>query len=459
MIHDSVSGKSWLVVVGLAAAMLAGCAKGPDRVQETPLESELALETFDTAWRIIYETHFDTTFNGVDWLALGDELRPQVETVTKRSELRAILDDMVNRLEQSHFAIIPQEAVDTLDPFQRDVSSEVGDIGLEARLIGEQVVVTRVDDGGSAATAGVEPGWVIVYVGEDTVATLLEEEREIESRYNMGFRLWQRVEWRLSGAPGDVRTVGFLDGSDARLEREIVLQPDESEPVKFGNLPTFFSRFDSYGVRSDDHEVDVGVIWFNFWMVPLARHIDGAIDEFRGMDGIVIDLRGNRGGVGAMVSGVAGHFLDEPVSLGTLKTRQTSLEMRANPRRVSTQGQRVSPFSGPVAILIDEVSGSASEMFAGGMQSVGRVRVFGATSLGGVLPASMDRLPNGDVLYHAFGDFITPDGVRLEGRGVIPDQPVALSRAGLLAGRDEPLEAAVNWIAAERPAEVVGGQR
>jgi C-terminal processing protease CtpA/Prc len=216
MIHDSVSGKTWLVVVGLAAAMLAGCAKGPDRVQETPLESELALETFDTAWRIIYETHFDTTFNGVDWLALGDELRPQVETVTKRSELRAILDDMVNRLEQSHFAIIPQEAVDTLDPFQRDVSSEVGDIGLEARLIGEQVVVTRVDDGGSAATAGVEPGWVIVYVGEDTVATLLEEEREIESRYNMGFRLWQRRAGRCS----DGRFLGWL-GCAARAGNRV----------------------------------------------------------------------------------------------------------------------------------------------------------------------------------------------------------------------------------------------
>jgi len=459
MIHETVRGRCWLALLFLAAAASFGCAKGPGRVQETPIESRLALETFDTAWRIIHETHFDTTFNGVDWSALREELRPQVETVTTRRELRAILDEMLGRLEQSHFAIIPQEAVDTLDPFQRDVSGEVGDIGLEARLIGEQVVVTRIDEGGAAAAAGVEPGWVIVYVGDDTVAALLEEEREVESRYNLGFRLWQRIEWRLGGAPGDVRSVGFLDGSENAVVREIVLQPDESEPVKFGNLPTFFSRFDSYGVVSKEDDVEVGVIWFNFWMVPLARYIDHAVDEFRGKDGIVIDLRGNRGGIGAMVSGVAGHFLDEPVSLGTLKTRQTALEMRANPRRVSTTGQRVRPFDGPVAILIDEVSGSASEMFAGGMQSVGRVRVFGATSLGGVLPASMDRLPDGDVLYHAFGDFVTPDGVRLEGRGVIPDQPVALSRGGLLAGRDEPLEAAMNWIAAAMSAEVTEGPR
>ena len=47
------------------------------------------------------------------------------------------------------------------------------------------------------------------------------------------------------------------------------------------------------------------------------------------------------------------------------------------------------------------MSGSASECFAGGMQSIGRARVFGQTSMGQALPALFDRLPNGDVLIHA----------------------------------------------------------
>lgn len=459
MMQRVLKGASRLAIVGFAAVTLVGCAKAPDRVQEAPIETDLALETFDKAWSIVYDTHFDTAFNGVDWTGLREELRPKIQAVKSRRELRSILNDMVGRLGQSHFAIIPQEAVDTLDPFQRDVSGEVGDMGLDVRLVGERVVVTRLAEGGAAANAGVQTGWAVLHIGEDTVTNLLAEERESDSRYSLALRIWQRVEFRLGGAPGDVRRVGFLDGSGQRRELEIELQPDESEPVKFGNLPTFFSRFDSYSVASEEYAVEVGVIWFNFWMVPLARHIDKAVDEFRQMDGIVIDLRGNRGGVGAMVSGVAGHFLDEPISLGTLKTRQTSLEMRANPRRVSTQRRRVTPFDGPVAILIDEVSGSASEMFAGGMQSIGRVRVFGTTSIGGVLPAAMDRLPNGDVLYHAFGDFVTPDGVRLEGRGVMPDQPVPLSLNGLLEGSDAPLEAAIAWIAAERTAEVTGVAR
>jgi carboxyl-terminal processing protease len=96
------------------------------------------------------------------------------------------------------------------------------------------------------------------------------------------------------------------------------------------------------------------------------------------------------------------------------------------------------------------MSASASEMFVGGMQTTGRVRVFGERSMGAVLPAAAERLPNGDILYHAFGEFTTTTGVRLEGRGVVPDEAVRLTRADLLSGADSPLVAALRWIAEQR---------
>jgi carboxyl-terminal processing protease len=171
-----------------------------------------------------------------------------------------------------------------------------------------------------------------------------------------------------------------------------------------------------------------------------------AVDEFRGADGIIIDLRGNPGGLAAMIMGISGHFLDERKTLGVMKTRENELRFVANPRLVSAAGERVRPYSGPVAILVDAMSGSASECFAGGMQSIGRARVFGQRTMGQALPALFDRMPNGDVLIHAYGDFVTADGTRLEGRGVIPEEVVPLRRADLLAGQDRTLEAALAWI-------------
>ena len=63
------------------------------------------------------------------------------------------------------------------------------------------------------------------------------------------------------------------------------------------------------------------------------------------------------------------------------------------------------------------------------------------------LPAQAIELPNGDVLLHAIADFVTSKGVRLEGRGVVPDEAVTPTRASLLAGDDPAIDAAKAWIA------------
>jgi carboxyl-terminal processing protease len=98
-----------------------------------------------------------------------------------------------------------------------------------------------------------------------------------------------------------------------------------------------------------------------------------------------------------------------------------------------------------VAVLVDSLTASASECFAGALQSLGRARVFGQTTMGQALPASTRSLPNGDVLMYAVGDFVTSTGRRLEGVGVVPDEIVPLVPADLAAGRDA-LSHAVRWI-------------
>ena len=67
----------------------------------------------------------------------------------------------------------------------------------------------------------------------------------------------------------------------------------------------------------------------------------------------MIDLRGNPGGLAAMIMGLSGYFLPERQTLGVMKTRESELKFVANPRLVNGSGQRVEPFDGPVAILVD----------------------------------------------------------------------------------------------------------
>lgn len=215
--------------------------------------------------------------------------------------------------------------------------------------------------------------------------------------------------------------------------------------VTLGNLPPMSVRTDVRALASPAGR-RVGFIGFNIWMTAIDVPVAGAIDRFRDAHGLVIDLRGNPGGLAVMMSGLAGHLLAEPVLLGRMQTRQAQLEFRANPRLSTADGRRVRPFAGRVAILVDEQTGSASECFAGALQDLGRARVFGRRTMGEALPALTKRLASGDVLMYVIGNFVTATGRSLEGEGVIPDEIVPLTTPGPSAGRDEALDAALRWL-------------
>ncbi len=436
-------------IVVAATLAVAGTQAAPDR--------ELNLETFDAAWRIINETHWDPEFNGVDWESVRDELRPRAGEAGSAAQLRAVIIDMIGRLGQSHFAVWPRGALGSLRPDdggggaglggRREAGAAGGgDPGFATVLVDDRFVVARVDEQGPGAAAGVRPGWVLHSVNGvelDTAALVAVEGVE---RHKVLVEAQRGMDRRLSRRPGETLELLFLDGDDQPVELEVRVQRPEGELRTFGNMPPVFARLESR-LLEPDVDIIVGVIAFNIWLPQLAPAFDGAIDTMRDAQGIILDLRGNPGGVGGMVMGFGGHFVEEYVSLGTMRTRDAELRFVANPRRINTSGELVDPFAGPLAILIDNTSASTSEVFAGGLQAIGRARVFGQRSMGAVLPSLMDELPNGDILQHAFADFVvTASGERLEGRGVVPDQEIDITRADLLAGRDPALEAAVEWI-------------
>jgi carboxyl-terminal processing protease len=406
-----------------------------------------AVETFDAAWTIIRDTHFDKTMNGLDWNAVRAELEPRAAAAKSESELRGIIRDMLGRLGLSHFALIPSSADGGSDGGTRADAAGTADPGFDVRLVGRDLIVTKVE-----RESPVRPGWKILKIESSTAAEILKALPEGANERLLNVEAWRAAEVRLRGIPGSKVSVTFENGQGAPIALALERRPEEGEPVTVGNLPTMHVRVEKQKKTTPGGR-SVGMIGFNVWMATVDAKFQEAMDEFRGSDGIIIDLRGNPGGLAAMLMGISGQFVNERKSLGVMKTRDSELKFTANPRIVSAQGQRVQPYAGPVAILVDAMSGSASECFTGGMQSIGRARVFGQVSMGQALPALFDRLPNGDVLIHAYGDFVTANGTRLEGRGVIPDEIVPLRREDLLAAKDRTLDAALAWFdtAAGRP--------
>ncbi len=410
------------------------------------LDSTLALATFDSAWRMV-----ETSLNGrgvttIDWRAVRSELRPRAARAASDSSLRAVVGDMLRRLGESHFAILPPPPGSPAANGERRADAALGTAGVIVRIVDRQVVIWRVDSAGPAWRAGVRPGWAIAQVDGFTVPTITAADTVSARKIAFVNAVMQAMR----GVPGSEVRIVARDAAGVRHERTFSRDSVRGPIARFGNLPPLPASVDLSQPLLPDGRC-VGVIRYEYWMIPVMAALDKAIDSVRGCAGVVVDLRGNLGGVAGMMMGVAGHFLTEPLNLGTMRTRGDSMRFVANPRFSTDAGGNVEPFAGPVAILVDGLSASTSEMFAAGLQSLGRARVFGERTAGQALPAMATRLPTGDVLMHVVADFVAPDGTRIEGRGVMPNELIPLLRSDIAAGRDAPLEAALRWIDRARP--------
>lgn len=442
-VASAAPGRSTASPMALPAACGPAAGTGTTSLASSPVADPLV--TFDSAWSIIGRTHWDTTYNGVNWTALRAELRPRAAAATSTGELRAVLSEMVARLRQSHFSIIPREIADATGSSSGGAAApdRSGSIGAELRYLDGTFVIAQLDRDGPAAQAGVRTGWRVQAVNGCPLSARLarmpqepDPRREALTAYAIGTQA-------LAGAVGDTATVLFTDERNAERTVRIVRAPEPGVVAKFGNLPAMTAQLAFERVKTAGKTV--GIIRFNIWMPILSPQFDAAVDSLRDADAIILDIRGNFGGVGGMAMGIAGHFLDSTFTIGTMVQRGATLKFVANPRRVDTRSRGVSPYRGPLAIVVDELSISTTEIFAGGLQALGRAQVFGVQTSGQALPSVPERLPGGDILYHAIADFLNPAGKPLEGAGVTPDRVVPLTRAALLAGRDPALEAAMAW--------------
>lgn len=391
----------------------------------TELQRELNLVSFEHVWTTVRDKHWDPKLGGIDWAAARDEFRPRVEQAQSMSEARAAMAEMMARLGQSHFAIVPAEI------YSEEGQGGAGTTGLDVRIIGGLAVVSDVSDGSPAAAAGVRRGWQLARVGgqeiEAPLRKVLETGKEVLAIHY--------VLRRLSGAPGSALALDFLDGAGRPVKVTLSLAGQQGVKTTLGLLPPMYvwSKFRKEG--------NTGYFRFNLFFDPpvLMGAFGKAVEACLACDGFIVDLRGNPGGIGGMAMGMSGWFIGEAdPRLGVMHLRGGTLKFAVNPR--------LPLFTGPLAILIDGASGSTSEILAGGLKDLKRARIFGSRSAGMALPSVFEKLVNGDGFQYAIANYISEGGQPLEGIGVIPDEEVKLTRAALLEGRDEALEAALQWI-------------
>src|ERR1700683_2157524 len=144
----------------LAALALAILTADSMPAALTAEQRQLGLQSFEYVWTAIRDKHWQPKPGGLDWQAIHDEFKPKIEAADSMDAVRAVMSQMLARLPQTHFGIVPADLYLYVDASQ---SGEVT-AGIDVRVVGAQVLVTSVEPRSSAAGQGVRPGWEILKI-------------------------------------------------------------------------------------------------------------------------------------------------------------------------------------------------------------------------------------------------------------------------------------------------------
>lgn len=316
---------------------------------------------------------------------LQDYYRPLKRSDVVDSTLAGLVAGLHDRF-SNYFT--PQEYRDFND------ADQFSGVGMNVQGDRHGLRVVRVFDGSPAARAGIAAGDLIVSVNGRSLAG----------------RTSTAATALIKGKPGTDVVLGLLRAGRTRTVR--VTRAEVSVPVVASRLRSFRGK----------KIADVALASFSAGAHGEVRQ---AVDKLRGEGarGIVLDLRGNGGGLVDEARLVASIFLAD----GTIVTTRGRTQPATT---VSAVGDAI-PGSIPVAVLVDGHTASAAEIVAGALQDRHRATIVGSHTFGKGVFQEVRPLSNGGALDITVGEYFLPSGRNLggggikQGAGITPDVAVA----------------------------------
>ena len=305
-------------------------------------------------------------------------VEPVDDATLMQAAIRGLLHDL-----DPHSAYLEHEASENLA--ERTRGAYEG-IGVEiVRQPDDTLKVIAPIDGTPAARAGIKPGDVIVAVDGRP----------------------------LSGSSPDDDLLRGPPGSEVVLT---VVREDLDEPL---DIPVVRDTIRVASVRGRMLEPGYGYVRISMFQADtgadFAAELDRLSTEAGGaLEGLVIDVRSNPGGLLTTAVQVADELLDK----GTIVTTRGRLAI-SDTAFTATSGDRLD--GAPVVVLVDAGSASAAEVLAGALRDNDRARVVGSRTFGKGSVQTVLPLDNGDSVKLTTARYYTPSGRSIQAQGIVPD--------------------------------------
>lgn len=279
---------------------------------------------------------------------------------------------------------MPEE---TLEQYLENANGNFDGVGIEVFTNQDgEVVISRVMEGQPAELAGMQEGDVIVGVdGEDMRGKLVND-----------------VAAKIRGKAGTAVTIEVFRKStgetlEMTMDRAVVVMESVDSRMIGG---------------------DIGYISITGFKENTYEQFKSALDDLqeKGMQGLILDLRDNPGGLVKSVYQIGEELLPEGTMVYTLDKKEKREDLKCDGEYLDI----------PLTVLVNENSASASEILAGAVKDTGRGTLVGMQTFGKGLVQRLFTLPDGSGLNVTIQKYYTPNGTSIHGIGIEPDEMLQL---------------------------------
>ena len=357
---------------------------------------------FNRAWRVVKNNYIDTTCNHQDWEKWQDRYGDKIKT---KEDSYVAIESMVESLNDPYSRFLKPDEFAEQD---RSIDAKLFGIGVHIADIKGNAVVVNVIEDTPASKSGLKAGDRILKVnGKSTKGLPLKD-----------------VADAVRGKAG-TKVVLLILRDKKQLTKAILRQEIKIKAVKYKMLDNKYAYIKISTFISSD----------------TAYEVAEALKATEKAKGIIIDLRGNHGGLLPNAIMISNMFIKKGTIVSVVDRDGSKQKFNAEPQNIMT--------SKPTVILINNESASASEILSGALKDHKRALLIGETTFGKGLVQRILRLPDGSGLNLTVAKYLTPNGNDIGHKGIKPDYKVVMTEKELLAGKDNQLNKAKQVLAAE----------
>ena len=391
-----------ILVAGIALIMYGGhmfyvVNQNPliaDNIQTVDTRVFTPQKLFEKNWQTIKNEYYDSGFNRQHWNRWKNHYQNKIKTA---DDVKVATETMLASLNDPYSRFLSKEEFAKQNT---NISSKIYGIGVSIVNDGGKIKIINVIEQSPAQFADLKNGDIILAVNGKDIN---------------GFSISQ-VSNIVKGPQNTLVSIDILRG-DLKLTKQIIRKEIALKSIK------------------SSIEDEIGYIQISsFISSTVPNEFLEALENTSKAKGLIIDLRGNTGGLLSNAVFIANLFIDNG--------RLVSIVGR-NGYRYDVMAQNTNvDINKPVVILVDNTSASATEILAGAMKDYHRAKLVGTRTYGKGMVQKIIPMPNETGLNLTIAKYLTPHGSDINKRGISPDLRVNFTKSDLETRTDSQLEKA-----------------